>query len=133
MLHSLPHANRELCRRLIERGHEVSILPTGPEGSAGRVTPARLDGSQDITLAAGLKVALVPPDLTLCMLGCDDGTCSNVAPVALPFRRVIDQEIPSEATYNRASQQQSPENVPIGLKAFHPRGKGDKEHGCDER
>ena len=67
------------------------------------------------------------------MLGCDHSTCSKVAPVALAFCRVVNQEIPSESAYNRACQEQPPESVPIGLKAFHPRAKDDKQHSCYEQ
>jgi GT2 family glycosyltransferase/glycosyltransferase involved in cell wall biosynthesis/ankyrin repeat protein/predicted Zn-dependent protease len=40
LLHSYAHVNRELCRRLIERGHEIAILPTGASEGATPAVPA---------------------------------------------------------------------------------------------
>jgi predicted O-linked N-acetylglucosamine transferase (SPINDLY family)/GT2 family glycosyltransferase len=40
VLHSLAHVNRELTRRLVERGHEVSLLPT--DAREGPVRPVPL-------------------------------------------------------------------------------------------
>jgi len=65
----------------------------------------------------------------LSMLGGNHRTCSKVTPIALAFSRVVDQEIPCDASRDDAREQESPENVTIGLKSFDANAEGD-ENNC---
>jgi glycosyltransferase involved in cell wall biosynthesis len=42
LLHSYAHVNREICRRLVERGHDLSVTPGGEATTAAIAIPAAL-------------------------------------------------------------------------------------------